>query len=310
MLLDQKNNRWIAAFVALLATATALYVPYHLGALNGPSGGTWPGLIYGITGFLLMLFVGLLGLRRYLPAWRIGRLETWLRGHIWLGLLAFALIFFHSGFHFGGPLTTVLMILLIVTTLSGVLGLVLQQILPRVMTSQVPRETIYEQIDHVIAQLQDEARDHVVAVSGPLEAAGVETAAAAAAGKGSARPWSGIPESGVHKIKFHDNPLEGSPILKEFYLKQIRPYLRGEKRAGPLSSPSRSTVLFSSIRTMLPSSLHETLADLDLICEEYRQLRRQAALQLWMNGWLMVHAPLSYAFLVLAVVHAIYSLRY
>jgi hypothetical protein len=59
------------------------------------------------------------------------------------------MIFFHGGFHFGGTLTRVLMWLLIITVFSGVFGAVLQHYVPRVMTSDVPLETIYDEIGNV-----------------------------------------------------------------------------------------------------------------------------------------------------------------
>src|SRR5713226_2974348 len=94
-----------------------------------------------------MVFAGLLGARKKVPVWRVGRAQTWMRGHLWLGLLSLPLILFHGGFRFGGPLTSVLMVLFIIVIVSGVLGAALQHYLPRVMTLQVPMETIYEEIE-------------------------------------------------------------------------------------------------------------------------------------------------------------------
>lgn len=301
MLLDRKNNAWAIAFVVLLVAGTAAYVPYHLNAMNGPSGGSWPGLIFGIIGFGMLLFVGLLGVRRYFPAWRVGRTEMWMRGHLWLGLLGFAMILFHGGFQFGGTLTTVLMWLLIVLTVSGVYGVILQQVMPRLMTSQIRLETIYEQIPHVVMQLQAEAEETLKAIG-----AAVEEPATAGAAK---RDWSGIPDSGVRK-GVAEAPKEGGDVLRDFYMEQVRPYLADKSPDSALSHSGRSTVVFANVKGMLPPPLHETLSDLEDICEEYRQLMRQKRLHNWLHGWLLVHVPLSYAFLVLAIVHAIYSMSY
>ena len=78
-----------------------------------------------------------------------------MRGHLWLGFLALPMILFHGGFHFGGTLTRVLMWLLIITVFSGVFGAALQHYIPRVMTSDVPLETIYDEIGRVRALLMD-----------------------------------------------------------------------------------------------------------------------------------------------------------
>src|SRR5580700_4883564 len=119
--------------------------------------GTALRLTFGILGFAFMIFAALLGARKKVPVWRVGRAQTWMRGHLWLGLLALPLILFHAGFRFGGTLTTALMILLIVVVASGLFGAALQHYLPSVMTREVPMETIYEQIDSVRTQLLAEA---------------------------------------------------------------------------------------------------------------------------------------------------------
>src|SRR2546428_7983551 len=47
MLLDASHRRWVVGALVVLLVATAAYVPYARGAMQGPSGGSWPRLIYG-----------------------------------------------------------------------------------------------------------------------------------------------------------------------------------------------------------------------------------------------------------------------
>src|ERR1700756_731351 len=157
MLIDRTHRRWFIGSVAGLVIASAIYVPYALRAPAGPRGGSAIGLMYGSVGFAFMLFTGLLGLRKKFPILRIGRAQTWMRGHLWLGLLSFPLILFHGGFAWRGPLTALLMLPFFIVIVSGILGAALQHYLPRLMLRQVPMETIYEEIPHVRAQLRDEA---------------------------------------------------------------------------------------------------------------------------------------------------------
>lgn len=312
MLIDASHKKWIRWSALLAVVATATYIPYVMWSLNGPSGGSWPGLIYGIVGSALMLYAGLLSLRKKVPTWRIGRAETWMRGHIWLGLVSLLLIFFHAGFRFGGSLTTVLMILFIIIMASGVWGLALQQFLPRVMMVQIPAETIYEQIDHVIEQLRAETDALIESVCGPLGLEGVELAGSAVASarvKGEGKVKGKVVKSKAKRES--DEPIPGNEPLKEFYLSQARPFLKlGAKRGDRLGTPRQAAAAFDHLRTLLPVELHETVNDLAAACEERRQLDLQSRLHRWLHGWLFVHVPLSMAVLVLAIVHAVIALRY
>ena len=100
------------------------------------------GLTFGVLGYAMMLYAGLLGARKQVPTWRVGRAQTWMRGHLWLGLLSLLLILFHGGFGFRGPLTLVLMVLLFVVVGSGWVGAAIQHYVPSLMTARVPIETI------------------------------------------------------------------------------------------------------------------------------------------------------------------------
>ena len=275
MRIDHTHRKWLAASLIILGVATAVYIPYALHAPSGPSGGSAIGLTFGIVGSVFMVFAGLLAGRKKFPVWRLGRAQTWMRGHLWLGVLSLPIIFFHAGFRVGGPLTSVLMVLLIIVVASGIFGALLQHYLPAVMTVQVPSETIFEQIDHVRAQFVADA-DGVVA--------GAESTA-----------------SGE----------EGSAPLASFYQREMRPFLQSHgARHQLLSNPERAHSTFEGLRMLLPAEVQEATRRLEQICEEERQLRRQSLLHHWLHGWLMLHIPLSFALLLLGCVHAIVALRY
>src|SRR5271165_2370122 len=157
MRMDETQRGWAMGSLVLLAVSAVAYVIYALQSAVGPSGGSFMGLVFGITGFAFMIFAALLGARKRVPTWRLGRAQAWMRGHLWLGMLSLPLILFHGGFHFGGTLTRVLMWLLIITVASGLFGAVLQHYVPRLMTTDVPLETIYDEIGHVRNALRVEA---------------------------------------------------------------------------------------------------------------------------------------------------------
>jgi hypothetical protein len=310
MLIDRTHRSWILGCSIALLVATAIYIPYARSTLHRPTGGSALGLTYCIAGFALMIFAGLLGARRQVPMWRLGRAATWLRGHIWLGLLSFPLIVFHGGFHFGGALTFTLMVLFIVVVLSGVLGVLLQQMLPRLMLTRVPLETVYEQIDPIVEQLRGEADELVAAAAGPLPVNTGRPAEVRRAG-GGADERMGQPRSSPRAAPVALAPTPESNLLRDAYLRDIRPFLDpAHRRDGVIDTAAKSTTLFRELRTALPPVLHETVAELESICDERRQLADQKRLHHWLHGWLLVHVPLSLALLLLSAAHAVIALRY
>ena len=264
------------------------------------------GLIYGSVGFAFMLFAGLLGLRKKFPIWRIGKAQTWMRGHLWLGFVSFPLILLHGGFHFGGPLTRVLMWLFIFVFVSGILGAALQHFLPRLQTAQLPMETIYEQIDRVRGQLTEEATRMVEESCATLEgevssASEHQRAAAAAAGAN----WDVTVASGMQVDE------QAAQELRRFFEVEFEPYVRqaGSRRMR-LGNPALAQAMFRQLRVLFPPSLHSNIDDLENICEEKRQLDRQGRLHKILHGWLLVHIPLSYALLLLGAWHALMAVRF
>lgn len=298
MRIDTTHRKWFIASLGIAGAATAVYIPYALTSPYGLPGGSAIGLTFGIVGSAFMLFAGLLGARNRVPVWRLGRAQTWMRGHLWLGLLSLPLILFHGGFHFGGTLTTVLMWLLIVVVTSGVVGAALQHSLPRTITADVPMETIFDEIASVRAQLLREADQLVIAVCGPL---GLAT---------PSQPEETAGETQELTDAVALDAEEGAP-LRRFYLGEMRPFLENPRlRQAVLANPQQAAAAFDQLCTLLPPAVHATMKDLENICEEERQLRQQARLHHLLHEWLLVHIPLSLALLVLGAVHAWMALRY
>jgi hypothetical protein len=280
----------------LFALCLAIYAAEAFGSAHGASGGSAIGIAFGIFGYGLMLFAALLSLRKKFPIWRIGRAQTWMRGHLWLGLLSYPVILFHSAFSLGGSLTTVLMILITFVIVSGLLGAALQHFMPHIITQQVPMETIYDQIGRVRTQLVAEADKLKLAFSPTLE--------------GLLSPsLSGERKMAVLTLKLVNSNTRNH--LTSVYADQIRPYLNSDgARGSALANDRESKLLFAQMRTVTPEMLHEVFNDIENICQEKRDLDRQARYHRILHGWLLVHVPVSAALIVLGLVHAIVALRY
>jgi hypothetical protein len=303
-LVDARHRRCIVATAVLAAAATAVYVPYATNAISGPRGSSPIGLAFGIAAAVLMLFEAALNVRKRLPTWRIGRAETWLKGHIWLGLLIALLVGFHSGFRLGGPLSAALTLVFLAMLASGIYGLVLQQFLPKLMTASAPGETIYEQIPHVVAQLRIEAYDVAAHVCGPIADAPEERAESERLQTDPRRARQ------VLSRRAADTPANGSDGLRRFYLQHVRPFLMTEGRHGMLAVAGDRTRMVEALVRTLPPELHEAARDLGAIAGERADLAVQERLHLWLHGWLLLHVPLTAALLVLLGAHAWWAVRY
>jgi hypothetical protein len=290
--IDRTHKGWLVASLAILGVSLLLYGFYRVPFAAGSMGGTAMGLAFGSAGFTFMIFAALLGARKRVPVYRFGRAQTWMRGHLWLGLVSLPLILFHSGFRYGHGLTAWLMTLLIVVVVSGLFGAALQHYMPRVMTREVTMETIYEEIGHVRAQLLEEAEELI------KQAAGGDKKAAAEGGE---------MDSAATAVDVMD---EAAP-LRNFYERELKPFLeKPGARGSALGDAAQARSAFAQLRTLAPASLHTTIEDLEGICEEERQLTLQSHLHLWLHGWLLLHIPLSLALILLGAIHAVMALRY
>jgi hypothetical protein len=312
--IDKTQRGWAIASLIMLVVFTGVYVAYAVTAPSGPLGGSAIGLTFGVIGFGFMIFAALLGARKRVPVWRVGRAQAWMRGHLWLGLLTLPVILFHGGFHFGGALTRVLMWMLMITVLSGVFGAGLQHYVPRVMTTDVKLETIYDEIGNVRKLLREEADRGVEAVCGPLGFGKSAKEEAQRAGGFSASRAMATTTSGAAVAAAAETVVltdEECAPLRKFYLAEMRPFLEEPKqRRWRLGDADKAHGVFSGLRTLMPPSAQPTLGDLEDICDEARQLARQEKLHHLLHGWLLVHIPISLAMILLGAVHAVMALRF
>lgn len=299
MQINADHRRWILWTVGLAAAGTGVYVHHAATSPRPPSGGSALGLTFGVAGAALMIAAALLSVRKRLRTWRLGSAQTWMKAHLWLGLLAVPCVWFHSSFALGGSLTTAVMVLFYAVIASGIVGLVLQQWIPAALTRRVPLETVHAQIGDVRAHLAADAYELVAAVAGEIPEA-VEERALLAAEKEQSKHWK------MERLRPRSTPAprgsDRGEEIKEIYLKEIRPCLWGKRGAAV---PDLGRVL-----ALAPEEWHAGIHRLQALCEEARQLRVQERLHAILHAWLIVHAPASIALVVLVAVHAYEALRY
>jgi hypothetical protein len=292
VLIDSSHRRWGAAVFLL---GTAALVGHRALDTREPeplTGGSFVGLWYGVVGTLLMVYAGLLAAhRRARPTRRMGSRTSWMRGHIWLGLLSVVFILGHSNYSWGGPLEAALWGVLIAVVASGVIGLILQQVLPRMLTSRVPCEAPYEQIPHLCDVMRRDA-DALVD-----NACGV---------------YDPSPQSAQNTLAVIQYAGNARAQLRDFYEQDVRPFLSpGRPRGNPLANAVQAEARFSKLRR-LPGMEEMTneVTRLARFCEERRLLLEQERIHFWLHAWLLVHIPLSVALLVLGLLHVVTALYY
>jgi hypothetical protein len=224
-----------------------------------------------------MVFAGLLAARKKAPRWQVGSAAWWLKGHIWLGLLSLPVTLFHTGFRFGGTLEQGLMAIYLVVMLSGFIGLLIQQYVPRLMKVTLPEQAIFEQLPVVTRGLRETADDHVADACGSLF---------------------------VDPADEESEEYSPQRILRSFYLNTARPFLAEEVPDGsPLLNSTQSEGVFAQLGEVLPEDMLEVVREVEHAVDERRQLMSQLKLQRWLHGWLIFHVPVSISLLVLGIVH-------
>jgi hypothetical protein len=210
------------------------------------------------------------------------------------------LICYHAGFRWGQPwgMTWWLMLLFTIIVVSGIVGIILQNVLPTKLMREVPLETIYEQLDHVVAQLRSEAAEIVDRVCSEREEEAYELEA--------------IPAGAAVATMSHTAVLSrGQQTLKDFYTTDVEPFLSRHVSPGNrLMNLHAANTAFDQVRLAVPRELHADLNDLQSIVDERRQLVRQRRMHHALHGWLLIHVPLSFALTILAAVHIVVALRY
>jgi hypothetical protein len=333
LLIDRENwphhRLWVVFVVVAAVAASGWYIAEGVATGSWPGGSSLPGFVFGVAGGLIILFELLLWFRKKVRVWRIGRAQAWMAAHIWLGLLCLPLLIYHSGFRWGGVLSTVLLVLLLIVVASGVWGLALQQFLPRRMLDELPAETIYSQIGSLSDRLIVEAEQLVRAICGPeaqrnAEAETrpnhdlyvervvnqVEQQKSGYMVVGAVRSV-GLVQGVVLQTRGLPTAVPDAEPLRVFFRKTMVPFLRdGAVGHTPLANQGQAAAVFQDLKTMLPPAAHPSVDVLERMCTQRRQWAQQARMHFWLHNWLLVHLPLSVALVLLMIVHAWVAVKF
>lgn len=154
------GKRWLRFGVVSAVLLTASYLLYS--RAMSPHGGTFMGLLYGVMGTVLIGILMGLGVRKRRYAGGLGTMQGWTSGHVYGGLFTLLLIPMHAGFRFGYDIHTLAFALLCIVIISGVVGVVLYQVVPARLTKYeagLQADKIDQEINLLLAQMRNLAKD-------------------------------------------------------------------------------------------------------------------------------------------------------
>jgi len=224
-----------------------------------------------LTGWILfaaMLVLTFFNARKKLPFLALGKAETWLQIHIYLGFFTVVLFLIHLNFRAPhGWFEITLAWLFALVSASGVVGLFFSRTLPRRLATR-GGEAIFEKIPALRHSLKTEAEN-------------------LALGKEAK-----------------------SPVIAEFYTRQLAPFFEGPKNFWLHAFESRRPVsaLLAELDDLRRFTNEAERAALDKLAALVRQkdgLDYHRALQLTLKLWLFVHIPLTFGLLVFTALHIV-----
>ncbi len=249
---------------AILIIGALLLLVYHF------FGFRFPRLVFvsGWTLLGLMLFLTAYNGRKKLPFLPVATSETWLQIHIYMGLLAALIFGMHISFRLPtGIFESILALLFVLVTLSGLAGLWISRTIPKRLTAR-GGEVIFEQIPFERRRLQLKARELAISAVDKTRSTTVADFYASSLEEFFQKPanlWSHILES-----KIRPNRLLAR-------VNEMKRYLNEEER--------------------------RIMTEIGQLIEAKNTLDYHYSLQIALKLWLFTHIPLTYGLLVFSAVH-------
>jgi hypothetical protein len=233
------------------------------------------GLSYGTAAAILLIGAALLALRRRMTRFALasglGSARVWQHFHLYGGALFLLLTFMHGGFRQPqGILTWWLWFLSIYVTASGLVGVLLQKWIPKILTSGLAIEVIYERIPELIREISDKANALVQTCAEPVK-------------------------------DFYKNSVAlalATPQPRLIYCLDI---------TGGIQSRLKQ---FEYVRRLLPAGEKEKLNKLEAFYKTKLEIDAHYTLQRLLRWWLLTHVPVSLVLLALLGLHLFAVLYY
>jgi len=288
--LSFKGSRYLWLSSVLCLGAIIAY------AIDDPAmpanGGTALGYTLGVLSALIILLLMWFGIRKRRYNSRMGTAVGWLSAHVYLGLSLIILATLHTGFQFGFNVHTLAYILMILVIISGVYGVYCYMHYPKLMTDN-RGETAPDSLLRQIKEIDRQA----LSIASQVD--------------------EGTHEKVLNSIR---STRVGGSVFSIIFGRYKKVNLDGlaaeakekEKKAPDLEKMSAdSTMAFMASRIAHgredKSELLRQLTDLLIGQKEklLKQLRRDLQFKAYMDLWLYIHIPLTFALFAALIVHII-----
>ena len=284
-ILDYARRRYFWWALALCVVSTVLYY-WHQPA-EPPNGGTWLGYTLGTVGALLILWLLAFGVRKRSYRSNLGTVRGWLSAHVYLGLALLLVATLHSGFQFGWNVHTLAYVLMCIVIASGLFGVVAYLRYPQLMSdnrASLTREQMLEEL----AGIDDRCVRHATAMRGEFANVIVSNRDRTAIGGGA---WALLRGRDDSRVVLPAPSGGGERMVANPAQSAVLDWL-GERLSrssdGELSQQIRELMTLIGARRML-----------------LQKLVRDAQIRAWLEVWLYVHVPLSFALLAALTAHVL-----
>ena len=265
------NGRWWKTAIVISVVSFATY--FLIDVQPRHNGGSWYGYTLGTIGFGLILWLTMLGVRK--RAMTPGRwsLKAWTSAHVYLGLSLIVIATLHTGFQLGWNVHTLAWSLMMIVILSGLFGIYVYATLPKALSQNrydedgaITEKVMIEQMKQLDRQIHDAAQP-----LDPEAAAIVEKCLGEDVFAGSF--WKRARNS-------YPGDLTRIAMTELRKLRNFRPRTDDDP--------------FERVETLLTKK--EALL---------AKLRRHLQLKSWLQAWLYIHVPATFALIAALSAHVI-----
>ncbi len=262
-----RNFRYLKMMAILVAAAIVAYVIHQ--PFNQPNGGTWLGYTLGGIAISLIVWLAWFGIRK--RRYGVGKLslQDWLSAHVYLGVSLIIIATLHTGFQFGLNVHMLAYVLMLLVIASGLFGIYTYVQIPVKMTLNRDGET-QDGMFSLIAELDDACSAAAITLDDDINQAVRRAVEETRIGGGIFRQLAGTEPNCPTAVA----------------LKDIQSRVT-ELHGGEAETGRRLVSLLARKNELLART------------------RRDVRLKAWLDLWLYIHIPLTFALLAALLAHVV-----